>query len=69
MLLIKVLFIKKHVTLFFSLLKMKKQLCHLSLFLFFVFNFMYIVGKVLPKVGVLEKRGDCHIGVGGGGCL
>ena len=28
-----VVYKKKHVTLFFSLLKMKKQLCHMSLFL------------------------------------
>ena len=33
-LLIKVSFIKQHVMLFFSLLKMKKQLCHLSLVLY-----------------------------------
>ena len=43
---------KKHVTLFFSLLKMKKQLCRVSLFLFI----QYSNGAILSEQSC-QKRG------------
>ena len=68
--LIKVFFIKKHVIFFLSLLKKKKELCHMKLFLC---SSGILLGqycqKILTKSGGFRKkirRRDDHT-VGGGG--
>ena len=43
-------FVKKQIKLFFSLLKMKKSLCHMSLFLF-------LSGIVLGWYGLVKSEG------------
>ena len=64
-LLIKVFFIKKHVTLFLSLLKMKKELCNMKLFLCSSdFSLGRFCQKILTKsrgFGKNIKRRDGHI--------
>ena len=56
-LVIKVFFIEKHVTLFLSLIKKKKELCNINFFCAYpVFHWGDIVEKVLPKVEDSEKR-------------
>ena len=58
MLLIKMLFTKQHVTLFFSLVKMKKQLCHMSLFLCLSgISLGHIVGTPAPRPSFIKDGG------------
>ena len=60
----KVSFIKKHVVLFFRLLKMKKQLCHEFIFVFSrYFIEVILLKKSCQKRGVRkkDKKGNGHI--------
>ena len=71
-LLIKFFFVKKHVTFFLSLLKKKKELCHMKLFLCSSgISLGWYCQKTLTKSGGFGKkikRRDGHIvGVGGWG--
>ena len=61
---IKVLLINKHVTLSFSLLKMKKKLCHKSLCLSGISLRQYCQKSVVKSRRFRKKikRGDGHIG-------